>query len=198
MTRIIFWLLIAAACWSLYNRVGQIELGPGVMAPAAPQQEKLDPPLRHRMDQYEITQLATFAIRAKVLAKENYRFDRGAELAPTDLALGWGKMSDEGILAEIKISQSNRFYYWRVESFPLPRQEIETQSANMHLIPANDSVKRALAQIRRGDIIEMSGSLVNVVSADGGWRWNTSLTRDDTGRGACELIWVENLQIVTP
>ena len=198
MKRIIFVLLVIYGSWSLYNRVGQVQLGPGVMAYSVPQQESIDPPVRHRFNQYDITQLATFAIKAKVLGKTNYTFDRGADLAPTDLALGWGKMSDERVLEKIKISQSNRFYYWRVDSFPIPRRDIETQSANMHLILANDSVKRTINKIRNGDIIEMSGSLVNVIADDGNWRWNSSLTRNDTGSGACELVWVERLHIVTP
>lgn len=89
------------------------------MAPAVPQQKNIEPPVRDRFDQYEITHLATFDIKAKVLSKKNYQFGRGADLAPTDLALGWGNMSDERILEKIRISQSNRFYYWRVDSFPI-------------------------------------------------------------------------------
>jgi hypothetical protein len=35
------------------------------------------------------------------------------------------------------------------------------------------------------------------VEADrpGGWRWRSSLTRDDTGPGARELVYVEDLTI---
>ena len=28
-----------------------------------------------------------------------------------------------------------------------------------------------------------------------GWRWVSSLTREDTCAGACELIWVERLEV---
>jgi hypothetical protein len=55
-----------------------------------------------------------------------------------------------------------------------------------------------IKEIRNGDIVQLSGSLVNVVSESDGWRWKSSQTRNDTGKGACELIWVESLQIVTP
>ncbi len=198
MKKIIIWLLIIGGSWSLYNRTGQVYLGPGVMAPADPQQITLDSPVNNRVDDYDITELAQFDIRAKVLAKKNYTFDRGAELSPVDLALGWGNMSDESVLENIKISQSARFYFWRVDAYPIPRREIETHSANMHLIPANDSVKRAIGKVRQGDLVEISGSLVNVRASNGHWYWNTSLTRDDTGGGACELIWVKSFHIVTP
>lgn len=142
-----------------------------------------------------ITKVANFKIKAKVLAREDYYFDRGADLAPVDLALGWGRMSDESILEQINITQSGRFYRWRVESFPIPRREIETHSANMHLIPADKYVQYLIDDIREGEIIELTGSLVNVQSKDG-WYWNSSLTRNDTGNGACELIWVESLSVL--
>ena len=106
-------------------------------------------------------------------------------------------MSDESILENIQISQSGRFYRWRVQQFPIPRREIETHSANMHLIPANDSVKAKFKQVRSGDIVELTGALVNVNSDIDNWRWTTSKTRNDTGNGACELIWVEYFNIVT-
>mgnify|MGYP007011139222 FL=1 len=198
MKKILFWLLIIGGCWLFYNSTSQVKLGPGVMASAAPQQANIRSPVGNKINKYDITELAEFDIMAKVLSKKNYSQDRGADLSPTDLALGWGNMSDENILKNIKISQSGRFYYWRVDSFPIPRREIETHSANMHLIPANDSVKRTISKIKQGDIVEISGSLVDVTSKKDNWRWKSSLTRDDTGNGACELIWVKSLHIVTP
>lgn len=163
-----------------------------------PLQQDIDSPSSYRIDNYAIKPVASFSLKAKVLAKKNYSADRGAELSPTDLALGWGKMSDEAVLEKIQISQSSRFYYWRVKSFPIPRREIERNSANMHLIPANDLIKKAIARVRPGDIISLSGSLVNATSLTDGWRWQSSQTRNDTGAGACELIFVESLRIITP
>ena len=84
--------------------------------------------------------LAAFVVEARVLGRENYRFDAGAELAPVDLALGWRPMSDSAVLAEIAIHQRNRFYYWFTATFPIPRRDIEIHSANMHLIPASGAV----------------------------------------------------------
>ena len=46
---------------------------------------------------YQIALLASFDIRARVIAVESYRFDRGAALSPVDLALGWGPMSNGDI-----------------------------------------------------------------------------------------------------
>jgi hypothetical protein len=143
---------------------------------------------------YTITPLETFNIEARVLAAKDYAFGREADLSPVDLALGWGKMSDEAILKDIKISQSNRFYYWQVDAFPIPRKEIETQSANMHMIPADAQIEKTLKSIRPGQIVKLSGELVQV-NAEDGWHWKSSLTREDTGAGACEVIYVKSISV---
>ncbi len=197
MKKTLLLLVVIASLWKLYNYSGEVSLGPGVMVPEIPRQQEINSAISFGFREYNITEVAEFTVRAKVLAKKNYRIGREADLSPIDLALGWGNMSDESVLENIKISQSGRFYRWQVESFPIPRREIETQSANMHLIPGNDSVERAMAKIRKGDIVEISGSLVNVKSISDGWYWNSSQTREDTGRGACELIFVKSLEINT-
>ncbi len=143
---------------------------------------------------YYITPLEEFALEARVLATKDYIFGREAALSPVDLALGWGKMSDEAILKEIRISQSNRFYSWRVDQFPIPRKEIETQSANMHMIPASAQIEKTLKSMRPGQVVKLTGYLIEAKAKDG-WRWKSSLTRDDTGAGACELVFVKSLSV---
>jgi hypothetical protein len=144
---------------------------------------------------YRIIPLEAFSLEARVLGREDYHFDRGAALAPTDLALGWGPMADPQVLKDIRISQSNRWYHWQVDEFPIPRREIETHSANMHMIPANSLVAQTLARVKQGQLIQLSGQLVQVDGKDG-YRWSSSLSREDTGNGACELIWVEQLKVL--
>lgn len=114
---------------------------------------------------------------------------------PIDLALGWGQMSDEAVLDKIDISQSGRWYRWRVEEFPIPQKDIETQSANMHMIPANDLVEDMLNSSKQGQIIELSGYLIRA-EADDGWNWQSSLTRNDIGAHTCEVVYVESFQLI--
>ena len=40
----------------------------------------------------------------------------------------------------------------------------------------------------------MKGYLVKITKADG-WHWISSLKRDDTGGGSCELFWVEEVSV---
>jgi hypothetical protein len=103
-------------------------------------------------------------------------------------------MSDSQVLSKISISQSGRWYHWQVDEFPIPRRDIETHSANMHMIPADAGVDHTLANVHTGNIITLHGKLVRIDSKDG-WHWQSSLTREDTGDGACEVIYVEDLSI---
>lgn len=164
---------------------------PGITVAGEPLQADPGPAPDLGMKGYRIQPLARFSIQARVLGAERYRFGREADLSPLDLALGWGPMSDSAVLSRISISQGNRFYHWRVENeFPIPREAIETHSANMHLIPATEAVADRMLGPRPGQIVRIQGFLVEASAADG-WRWRSSLTRKDTGGGACELIWVE-------
>ncbi len=145
--------------------------------------------------EYRIQPLASFQLQARVLGVERYRFGRDAVLSPVDLALGWGPMADVTALESIDISQSSRFYYWRVREFPIPRRDIETNSANMHVIPANEEVKAALFDLKEGQVVQIHGYLVSI-DTDDGWQWRSSLTRKDTGYRACELVLAEKLRIL--
>lgn len=172
----------------------QITHGPGMVAPYTPEQETIVSGEQFPYKDYQITPLATFQLEARVLSIKRYRSGRESDLSPVDLALGWGPMSDETVLEEVQIRQSNRFYHWRVKHLPIPRKEIEQNSANMHIIPANQEIRKVLKNIRKGHVVEIEGYLVKV-NAEDGWWWQSSLTRKDTGGGACEVVWVEEMEI---
>ena len=181
--------------WSLHwwgHR--SIARAPGVLAPEAPVQAPVRGlrPFTHSGS--TITPLAHFDLTARVLHSKRYRFDGESHLAPVDLALGWGRMSDSAVLDRIDISQSNRFYFWRTENYPIPRDEIVSSSANMHIIPAADAVRARLRSVRRGHVVALRGYLVMAKSEKGGV-WLSSMTRGDSGNGACELFWVEAITI---
>lgn len=104
-------------------------------------------------------------------------------------------MSDQSIIDKLEISQSNRWYHWRADILPIPSREIILNSANVHIIPKEETLKKKFDEVFRGSLIEMKGYLVEVTTADG-WRWKSSLKRDDTGGGSCELFWVEEITIL--
>jgi hypothetical protein len=189
------WILVAAALGLAYQGTSsEIRHGPGVLAPDDPKQSPISNPQPFEWKGYSIKPLASFDVEARVLSKERYWLGRESELSPFDLALGWGPMSNEAVLDEIDISQGGRFYNWWTDTLALPPAVISSHSANMHMIPANDDVASALKRVRKGSLVQFSGVLVSIQAADG-WHWNSSLTRQDTGNGACEVVWVERMDV---
>ena len=183
--------LVLFALWRLYSH-RDIAHAPGVLAAADPEQHALgDEPLINRGD-FMLRPRAEFDATVRILHREDYSIGELASLVPTDFAVGWGPMSDSAVLAQIEISQGNRFYYWRTDRWPLSRAEIETHSANWHVIAANESVRGALGALRAGSVVELRGQLVDVEGKES--RMRTSLSRDDTGAGACEILLASSVR----
>jgi len=191
------WLWLLALLFALawyWHGSRPISRPPGVLVAEAPLQQPLDESVPLRKGDVAIKPLAKFALTARVLSRADYRWDELAALVPTDLALGWGRMSDSSVLDKVHVSQSGRFYVWRVEQFPIPEREIIESSANMHLIAADDAIARAIERTRVGDIVAFDGYLVEA-DWPGGRKAVSSLTRSDSGAGACEIVWVEDFNI---
>lgn len=194
------WIVIAVVIFGAWHQWQQRSQKPiarsnGVLVERDPMQTNLERGEVWQKDSYTIKALAEFDIEARVLSKELYSAGREADLSPVDLALGWGAMSDSEVLAKLSISQANRFYFYRWENEPpRPPSEIASHSANMHMIPANDKIEKMLKDVRPGQVVHLRGKLV-AVNAPDGWRWQSSMTREDTGAGACELFRVESVEV---
>jgi hypothetical protein len=141
----------------------------------------------------ELQPRALFGLESRVLGTRKYRFGRETDVSTVDVALGWGRMADPEIVSQFSISQSGRFYFWRAKELPIPAAEVVRSSANMHMIAANDTVRRELRRLDAGDRVWLHGVLLDIQWPDGGY-WRTSLTRDDSGAGACEIVWVHRLE----
>ena len=184
-------------CWGAWNWYRDRPYHPpdGVLAANEPQQTDVPGGEKVRVGHWTLTARANYQITGRILSRERYHFDALADLVPEDLALGWGPMSDNRILRSVDISQSNRFYYWRVPMpAPLSRDAIITHSANTHVIPRDSLVARQLSQLRTGQVVTLSGELVDGARDDGMWI-HTSMVRNDTGPGACEVMLVSSVTL---
>ena len=108
-------------------------------------------------------------------------------------------MADDTVLAQLDISQGGRWYRYRWrEQPPIPADEIVRSSANMHIVPANDAVAAALGRIEAGQHVRIDGWLVRIDADDGRWHWRSSLSREDSGDGACELVYACAITALRP
>src|SRR5438552_12123424 len=141
--------------------------------------------------EYHLKPLAHFSLDARILHRKLYGYDRSAKLVPVDLALGWGPMSDQAVLDRIKVSQSMRFYWYEYEMPPpIPKDQIISHSTNLHVIPATPAIGSFCKSLRQGELVHLDGELVEATGPEIG-TWRSSVSRTDTGNGACELMLVE-------
>lgn len=195
MRKILVLAAIAAIVWLATRDPSAVPRAPGVLAAATPRQSAQADGVIAR-DGYRLTPFADFALQARILSRRDYRYGTEADLSPTDLALGWGRMSDTAVIDRLDISQGNRWYYWRWQGAPpIPEAEIIRSSANMHFIPAHAAVADALDDARAGQVATIRGKLVDVANDAGTWHWKSSRTREDTGDGACELVLLEAIEL---
>jgi hypothetical protein len=185
--------LVLFALWKLYSS-RDIDHAPGVLAAEDPWQREIDSAPLIERGEFRLRPRAEFSATVRILRREDYVLGELARLVPTDYAVGWGPMSDSRVLEDVQISQSNRFYYWHTEHWPVDRATIESHSANWHVIPDNAAVRAALGNVKRGSIVEFEGELVDIEGPEG--RMATSLSRSDTGAGACEVLLATRARIV--
>jgi hypothetical protein len=171
---------------------GAIDRPPGVLAANQPQQRLVQRPA-FQFGAYELTPLAEFDIEARVLSVEKYRTDAGARLSPIDFALGWGPMSDSAVLDHFRVNQGARFFTIYPDEQAIDMKVALLSAANMHLIPASGTLESELKRVRPGNVVHLRGQLVSVLGPNN-FTWRSSLTRNDTGNGACELFYVESIE----
>lgn len=186
--------VLGASYWYSQRPIAYV---PGILIPGEPIQTDLPkdaPPVQY--GEFSLRPLARFSINARVLHRKIYRFDNESKLVPVDLALGWGPMTDQAVLDHLSISQSARFYWYSYEEPPpIPKEEIVSHSTNVHIIPSTSEIASRCKSLRTGSLVHLSGDLVEA-SGPGIDSWKSSLTRTDSGNGACELMWVTEMSIL--
>jgi hypothetical protein len=193
----LFYLVLALAVLAVWRDWSNrpLEHPPGVLIPSAPEQRAIASVEPFQQSGFTLTPRAEISLRARVLSRKDYRWGMEADLSPMDLALGWGVMSDQSVLDRIEVTQGGRWYFTRYDlPAPIPDSMIIGNSSNMHMVPADAWVSGKLRDIRQGDLLLLRGYLVDVDNPDG-FQWRTSLRRDDTGDGSCEIFFLEYLEI---
>lgn len=200
-------LMISIIAYALFSTPTEPQVSP-IEKDFAP--EKIADPIQTRYsgDEYisislPDTQLriyphANYRIYAMVVSKKGYNFGWESKIAPYDLALVWSGLMLPENQRGIRYSQSNRWYFYRYDAgYPLAKSYIRSHSSNHHMIPANDNLKNALKSVKVKDKIYMEGYLVNIKGTVKGrnvW-WNTSMSRNDSGDGACEILYLKKAVI---
>lgn len=159
---------------------------------------------------YNIIPLYGYAITGLVVAdydSENWfdyihKYDR---LNTKDLCIIWNNNLKNDAFKKINYSHGEFTCYYRysgADSALVQKYFSPDELSNNHLLPANDEIYKKIKESSVGDQVKIEGYLANYsyIPEEKGdnnrWTRNTSVTRTDTGNGACEIIYVTNFEIL--
>lgn len=117
----------------------------------------------------------------------------------TDIGLLWGDNASKEYYKNVKLRVMMDHYEvsWRYgENFDL------YSAANTHIATCDSNTFKKIRSIKTGDQVRIKGWLVNAkISKKPGetdpakiLTWNSSITRNDTGEGSCELMYVSKAE----
>ncbi len=167
-----------------------------------PLQEELDAPVPvtvHRGDRtFFVIKTHRYALTAQVLSAHAYDLVWTSEFFDVDLGVAWGDQVRR-LTEAYTFYQDARFLFWRSEG-PVADPErayITSHVGNVHTLPAEGkaNVGRALRSAREGDLVALEGFLVVIQDAGTNVLARSSTVRTDTGGGACEVMWVDRVQV---
>ncbi len=139
-----------------------------------------------------ISVLQPFKGDFRILGSKIYTDDEQAKFSPIDYAVSWGLFAQPEIARHITVNQYNRYLNWKMDRVPVPIEQAKQMVSNMHIIPSNPQIAKAIKQVKRGDLVRLQGELVEVRDKD--LIWKSSLTPTDTGDGACEVFRVSSIK----
>jgi hypothetical protein len=116
-------------------------------------------------------------------------------LNTADICVVWGANLDSAVLRRLKFWNGIFTCNVSTKDSDAWSRFIPEQLSNNHLISADDHLRQAIEAIKVGDQIHVQGWLASYASAGGPTR-GTSITRTDSGNGACETIFVERFAII--
>jgi hypothetical protein len=141
---------------------------------------------------------ANYSISGRILSKRKYIRSWKSKLSKWDFVLGWGDAAKEDKIINLDIRQSVRWYSFKVAAnVPMSGQYLSTHTANIHIIPDNKNIEKALLFVKKFDIVKMTGYLVDVHGNSAGKKvsWLTSTISYDKGDEASEIFLVKSLKI---
>lgn len=194
--------LLPVSCWFADDFDGDLEVLPSLSAD--PRQTATDAApfdVEQGGVTYRIEPLHDYALEGMVVSVRHHDGDRmlhklwNDHLNVADLCVVWGSNTDVSRLREFEFWSGQFTCFFRTRDEEAWRRFRPDQLSNNHLITADGDLREVIEEVRIGDQVRLRGHLARYGTATGLQR-GTSTTRDDTGNGACETIYVTDFQVM--
>ncbi len=111
-----------------------------------------------------------------------------------DICLIWGNNIRNSDYQKMQFSSGDFICYFQ---YPSGVSFQFDEISNNHLLADNEAVRDVIHNTRIGDQIHLRGQLINYHwLSKPNWLRRTSTTRNDTGNGACEVVFVKEFEVL--
>lgn len=204
--QIVFWITIVTLAFSFFMRdrfpasnsiLNELEREPI-------QTETTTPPFQIEKGQvpYTITPLYNYDLVGFVVSEHRtdtwfdyYHKQWNDSFNVKDLCVIWGDNAMSGIYNNMKFKSGSWTCYYSSSDYATWNAFSHNALSNNHLLTASPEIEKLLLSIRRGDQVRIKGYLAEYKDNEG-FKRGSSITRNDTGNGACETVYVSELQLL--
>lgn len=158
--------------------------------------------LEHQNKHYTLHPRAAYAMEGLIVSE--HRSDSiwdlaheawGDYLNSRDICTVWGRTLAGSGYRELEFHSGDWTCYYRYTRAEVAAMFNHNEISNTHVLAKDPAIRKKIAELEIGDEYRMKGLLVDYDIAGGGRR-NTSLVRTDTDNGACEILYVESVEIL--
>jgi hypothetical protein len=151
---------------------------------------------------YDVKPLAAYELWGVIVSRNDIGsiadiYHTGDAVDTTDVCVAWGENAATDDLSKVKFWNGPFTCYFR---YPEDAGGFKPGDvSNNHLVTKDAAVRERINGLAVGDQVRLKGLLVSYRPADEPDNWRTSsLTRSDTGPGACEVVYVRELDVLEP
>ena len=112
-----------------------------------------------------------------------------------DLCIVWGKNVQSDVFRKLRYSSGPWTCFFQIPDRHTGKQFRGDQLSNNHILTDNIDLHHLIMRAAPGDEVVINGMLANYQNQATGFDRETSISRADTGNGACETIYVTDFSI---
>ena len=195
-------ILLLTSCWQRNKFPEDMSITPALLKPPAHRAVSTPPfTVANNGTDYRIEPRYQYDLHGLVVSyahhNGNYSLHRlwNDHINVADVCVVWSGNANGSDLNHFKFWNGKFTCNFQTDDAGAWERFSEDQVSNNHLLTDNSRIRKTIKQIRIGDQIRARGWLVNY-SNDAGFSRGTSTTRDDTGNGACETIYLKQFEIL--
>lgn len=151
---------------------------------------------------YQVEPLYDYEISGMIVSHNNitsitdaYHTSKSVDIK--DLCIIWGDNFKDNIHKKLKFWSEAWTCNVQYDDYEIGSKFRGDQLSNNHLLSEHPSVREKIKKAKKGDQVKFSGMLVNYCpTLYPDMKRKSSTIRTDTGNGACEVVFVEDFEIV--